>query len=1194
MEGIEKIEIRKIVPTISRVSSGKSRLLNVLYNIKFLECRKDITTKFVNILRYNPNISNPCFYHLKLKKQGEDYIFYKDLSEIYIGEKNIIEANKKINKKLRDAETINYEDIFYMIEINDSPFIKDKEYLLSHDLCDIPGLSEYQGNQIKEEKNSDILQGINNSKNQKLENENIENKNEIKEIEDEIYYKVGNIEEKTYLSEIFKIIKNYIDGGIIIFNVENYLYDENFELIAKLYKIIQKNIENYLIILNKIDLSENPEKDIEELKGKIINNFPKCETFNLNLNTFIPLSVIQVENELLMEKSFKHLIYYHFYNYYSKVKRDGKMSEKSFMDHLKSIIKLDQEMTKNIKSELNALNESKNISEIKTKIKSVIEEIRKEFKGKNINFGFPEDNEDEDDDSVEEKDTDLEGNNDINADIDEMDFFDILKLIYIDQMKNGKNLALNISNETKALLNYFSNKKTEFHKYEDDDKDKEEDVKEKAKYINQIQIYLNELINQFEKSKINIEKINSLINEIKKTSYFLKYYNSIYIPFIGASNTGKSTIINSIIGQEILPTDLNECTKRGIIIRYCDEGEDGIILKKVNLLEEKYKDETFYHFDIKNIIAKGITQVKQTLKGLNYKFNDKDEDSFYYISTKIKLFDDLGLDYSLKRMIYLIDFPGYGTNNKFFEKKICSKVLSISKFFIFTLRNSIIKENNTKLVLDQLFNKVKNQKKQFKSGFVKSCLFVLNNDNCQDTTTEDKEKAKNDIIDMIYHNDTVDKNDIKLCFFNAKYYCDYCNNYNYFFNLKKTFVFECENYSSIKINMFKWPEILKHKYSNSFVEYLQKKLSDKIINVFGKKINKLKKKKFNENTQNEIARLFTIYSEIGYINMNEIFNKKDEILKLVSYGQDNIKKLKTLKDSNIEEFKIILEEQFMNIINNKQAQLKDNIDELLSIIDDYFKSDLLISNSKIDLKEIEVFQIKIKDIKLKIVENFNLNLDKLKVAMSDTKLQIIKLLFNKKDETNNNENYSNKLEIIKSSIENKIKSLNNEINNALSKINSSISLLYEECQKQINNFSEGKICLKKISNFEEFLLSKMGSGNLNMKSNICEEIISNTNLSNIYDSKGFKELIKSFFFENHLLNNKIDILIVKLFEELEYLVNNLDEHSRSYMQIILDSINISLELSTIEFSDDQSIIWEGIGKYYNNIKNKIKKSLLLE
>jgi hypothetical protein len=104
--------------------------------------------------------------------------------------------------------------------------------------------------------------------------------------------------------------------------------------------------------------------------------------------------------------------------------------------------------------------------------------------------------------------------------------------------------------------------------------------------------------------------------------------------------------------------------------------------------------------------------------------------------------------------------------------------------------------------------------------------------------------------------------------------------------------------------------------------------------------------------------------------MNEIFNKRDEILKLVSYGQENIGNLKTLKDSNIEDFKIIFEEQIMYIINNKQAQLKTNIDELLSLIDDYFKSDLLISNKKIDSKEIEQFRIKIKDIKSNIVESF--------------------------------------------------------------------------------------------------------------------------------------------------------------------------------------------------------------------------------
>ena len=40
----EKIEIRNIVPVIAKISAGKSKLLNVLYNIKFLECKAGIGT----------------------------------------------------------------------------------------------------------------------------------------------------------------------------------------------------------------------------------------------------------------------------------------------------------------------------------------------------------------------------------------------------------------------------------------------------------------------------------------------------------------------------------------------------------------------------------------------------------------------------------------------------------------------------------------------------------------------------------------------------------------------------------------------------------------------------------------------------------------------------------------------------------------------------------------------------------------------------------------------------------------------------------------------------------------------------------------------------------------------------------------------------------------------------------------------
>ena len=99
MDKLVKIDHRKIVPIAAMVSAGKSKILNVLFNIEFLECRAGIGTKFVNILRYNPNIEKPIFYHLLCKKQENgEYAFYKDpYSEVKVGEEAIIEENKNIN-----------------------------------------------------------------------------------------------------------------------------------------------------------------------------------------------------------------------------------------------------------------------------------------------------------------------------------------------------------------------------------------------------------------------------------------------------------------------------------------------------------------------------------------------------------------------------------------------------------------------------------------------------------------------------------------------------------------------------------------------------------------------------------------------------------------------------------------------------------------------------------------------------------------------------------------------------------------------------------------------------------------------------------------------------------------------------------------------------------------------------------------
>ena len=390
MDGLIKIEKRKIVPIAAMISAGKSKLLNVILNIRLLESKAGIGTKFVNLIRYNPEIKEPQFYHLKIQKENGEFVFYKDPSfEPKIGEQNILEENKNINTVLSAEPKVNYEEIFYMTEINEAKFIKDKDYLLTHDLCDIPGLSEYQEQneqtdlkgpfaQKVEEQNVEfdqrIRQGVKDfgivykpvEEEEKTEKKK---KEDEKKEEDELYYNMNIDKENTYLTEIFKIIRNDIDGGILVLSIENFYFVENFEIIAKLHKVLQKNINNFLVVLNKLDLSSNPKADIDRCRGLFIKYFPKCKTFNLNLNTFIPLSAIQVENELLMNESFAHLINYHFYNYLKIVKQDkllnNTFSGKSFIEHLADILKKMNGISKKvIEDKVNELNKKENIAEI--------------------------------------------------------------------------------------------------------------------------------------------------------------------------------------------------------------------------------------------------------------------------------------------------------------------------------------------------------------------------------------------------------------------------------------------------------------------------------------------------------------------------------------------------------------------------------------------------------------------------------------------------------------------------------------------------------------------------------------------------------------------------------------------------------------------------------------------------------------
>ena len=133
------IESRKAVPIIGMVSSGKSTFLNSLVGIDVLEVKDDVTTKFVCIIRHNPNLKEPIFYHLKLSHdlKTDDYIYNKDGEET-IGSDKIKERISKINKDQLEKQP-NYENLFYMLELKIIN-INNNEFLKTYDFYDIPGI----------------------------------------------------------------------------------------------------------------------------------------------------------------------------------------------------------------------------------------------------------------------------------------------------------------------------------------------------------------------------------------------------------------------------------------------------------------------------------------------------------------------------------------------------------------------------------------------------------------------------------------------------------------------------------------------------------------------------------------------------------------------------------------------------------------------------------------------------------------------------------------------------------------------------------------------------------------------------------------------------------------------------------------------------------------------------------------------
>jgi len=134
-------------------------------------------------------------------------------------------------------------------------------------------------------------------------------------------------------------------------------------------------IENFLIILNKIDIAEDLEKTIHDFKRVVLYN----GSFNIYKNTLVPVDSLMLNSRIQMKNNCK---FYDFINYYFMVYNKNRNAYENYMDF---IIKMNSKQIKNLPNFNELIKKMNNINVDKmNEIKKDFERLKEEKKKKNI------------------------------------------------------------------------------------------------------------------------------------------------------------------------------------------------------------------------------------------------------------------------------------------------------------------------------------------------------------------------------------------------------------------------------------------------------------------------------------------------------------------------------------------------------------------------------------------------------------------------------------------------------------------------------------------------------------------------------------------------------------------------------------------------------------------------------------------
>ena len=1062
---IKQIQKRLVMPTIGNISVGKSFFLNSMFSIDFCQVKSEITTKFILFIRHIDNLKEPRLYKIKPFKKDNSYEFFYNCKEVFTGEENIKKKIEEINEENKNSK----EPTFYMIEI-EIKSIENKEFINKFDFLDVPGLNESG---------------------------------------------------EDYINLYFEYLKDMIKYCLIIFSVENYNSKDSMEVIKKLNQNLYVPIQNFLIILNKIDISNCLEKTIHDFKKVVLNN----GSFNIYKNTLVPVNSLNLKSEIQIKINNN---FYDFINYYFLEYNNNKINEESYINFIKR--KMIEE-----KKKLNNFDEIKN--KMKTisdgemsQIKSELKELEKEKKGKGSDIAF-----------------DFEDKNEVNT----------IKLFYI--FFKEKLLIPKVSETINDINNYFNNIRDynfpNINFGENNNKEKEFifDNSDEQKILKDLDKFFEEtFISEKLKNYGNIVPILKEDFKILKNYIFNSSLN--FIPILGVSNSGKSSIINCLLEKNILPSDSSECTRRAIIIRYLEENQKTSLYSiKFNRCENLY--DVYFYYTKKELISDNIDEIKEIISILNETFPSKEEDSFLLLETNIRFLENQKIDLAMKkRDICFIDFPGHNTNNNsFFEKKVYQNVLKMSSLFVYINSGKAFREDSNKMLLSSIFKDVINIRKSdiTPKQYLELCLFIFNK---VDTLDKD-ERNLNNINKEIKETLEIaeDYGEINCSFFSSKLYSEYLSKIEeYKINeIKELFKKFFDNFKSQDND-----DLFDDK-EESFIKFSEDRLKSKIKNDFEFKDFNLESIKEEEITSSDIYKEINTFLDKFYkennLNKEEEINYNNNLQNICKYlilCNTNNKKLNLYKQSYASDTLEIITDKIITSHFLKTTEYKNHLEKFLTFLNIFFGMEERFNvNGKDNLDEL-------KEISINNIDKFFEDFKGIEIIEN---CQIIILDF--------------------------IKDKKNSFSELMKKFNNDVNKIIENLENEING---------DMMNFKKLLLAELNKLEKNIGDELnkigTEMISMNKNVSTSLSAKD------KIFFSISFCTLGLGAVAYGLFYKLPNLILNAVLEERRFQQF-LEEIEDDIKNEFQNFKDSienniksyKNIVTKNIRRFYDVIKaGKIK------